>query len=552
VLVIGGEGVFGSRLVTGMLQTTTFEIVIAGRDGEKLERSRASLVLSGGPDAQQRLTAIVMDAAIASAESLAPTSAFALLDAAGPYQGGNYRLARAAIQAGMHYVDLADARDFVSGFAVLDDEARAAGVVALTDASSTPALSNAVLDVLTAGWARVHRVEIAISPGNRPPRGLAVIRSILSYAGRPVRVFADGAWGHASGWGMTVRRDIPEIGRRWLSLSETPDLDIVPARFGVTDAAVFRAGLELSVLHLGLWAASLPVRFGLVGSLAPLARIVRLAAMAFEPFGTDRGGMTVMAIGLDATGARVSGEWHLVADAGDGPYLPTLPALAVLRALADGRVTRPGASACVGVLTLAEMEAEFTGRRIRSASEVKRSRESLYERVLGTGFERLPAAVRRMHRPGWGMTAAGRSIVEGANGFVARLVAAAFCFPPAGENVELTVRISPRDDGERWTRDFGGRRFSSVLSPAPRLGRMIERFGIFRFELDLPAGEAGVLGMPIMGWSLGPMPLPRFLAPVSIVTEDVDPSGRFHFDVELRLPFGLGRLVRYRGWLVPR
>jgi hypothetical protein len=38
---------------------------------------------------------------------------------------------------------------------------------------------------------------------------------------------------------------------------------------------------------------------------------------------------------------------------------------------------------------------------------------------------------------------------------------------------------------------------------------------------------------------------------VSLATETVDAAGRFRFDVEMRLPFGLGRLVRYRGWLVP-
>src|SRR5207248_3844574 len=124
-------------------------------------------------------------------EALRAVKAFAVVDAAGPFQGATYRLARAAIAAGIHYLDLADARGFVAGFGALDAEARTAGIVALTGASSTPALSHAVLDRLTAGWRRIDHIEIAISPGNRAsPRGLAVIRSILSYAGRPVPVFA--------------------------------------------------------------------------------------------------------------------------------------------------------------------------------------------------------------------------------------------------------------------------------------------------------------------------------------------------------------------------
>ena len=47
-----------------------------------------------------------------------------LINATGPYQRQDYRLARACIAAGVHYLDLADARDFVPGIAALDAEAR--------------------------------------------------------------------------------------------------------------------------------------------------------------------------------------------------------------------------------------------------------------------------------------------------------------------------------------------------------------------------------------------------------------------------------------------
>ena len=385
VLVVGGAGTFGARLVRGLLDTTSLHIVIAGRNQARLDR----MVAACGPRARGQ----ALDAATVTPATLRGLGVFAVVDAAGPYQGGDYRLARAAIAAGLHYLDLADARDHVAGFAALDPAARAAGVVALTGASSTPALSNAALDHLTAGWRGVDRVEIAISPGNRAPRGLAVMRSILSYAGRPVRVFADG-WRTAPGWGMTVRRTLPGLGRRWLSLSETPDLDIVPARFAVRHEAVFRAGLELAVLHLGLLAASLPVRAGLLRSLAPFARTFLFVARLFEPFGADRGGMTVAVTGQDAAGLPTRAEWSLLAQAGDGPSVPTLPALAVLRLLASGAGPPPGASACVGLLTLAQIEAEFAGRQITSAIRVEHAPTSLYERALGAAFASFPRRSR--------------------------------------------------------------------------------------------------------------------------------------------------------------
>jgi hypothetical protein len=367
VLVVGGTGGFGRRLVEGIAATTDLDIVIGARN---LDRSRAQAASLG-----VRATAIALDTTTVDVEVLRSSGAFAVIDAAGPFQGAHYRLARAAIEAGMHYLDLADARDFAAGFPALDAEARAAGVIALTGASSTPALSHAALDHLTQGWQRIDRIEVAISPGNKAaPRGLAVIRSILFYAGQPVRVFDSGGWMERPGWGMLTRRDMRGLGRRWLSLCETPDLDLVPMRFAPRDAAIFRAGLELSVLHLGLWFLTQAVRVRLLRSLLPLASTLRWGSELVRGFGTDRGGMLVEAVGGDANGEPIRAIWSLVATAGDGPVIPTLPALAVIRQLAAGNRIVPGARACVGILDLATIEREFAPYHIDT--EITRARPS--------------------------------------------------------------------------------------------------------------------------------------------------------------------------------
>lgn len=380
VLVVGGTGAFGRLLVAGLVRTTGLDVIVAGRDLDRARDFAAGLCGSsrsvgesldaGDPGA--RVRALRLDTTGVSLEALRETGTFAVVDAAGPFQGAEPGVARAAIAAGMHYLDLADARDFVTGFAALDAAARGAGVVALSGASSTPALSHAVLDRLTAGWRRVDAVEIAIAPGNRSaPRGLSVTRAILSYVGRPVRVFDGGAWTTRPGWGMTRRPDLPGLGRRWLSLVETPDLDLVPQRFRPRDSAIFRAGLELPALHLGLVAASLPVRWHLLPSLAPFARPFRWVAARLAWAGTDRGGMVVTAAGIDAAGGAIRAEWSLVAEAGDGPVIPTLPALALIRRLAGGPPIPPGAGPCVGILTLDEITREFVPYRIATETRIR-------------------------------------------------------------------------------------------------------------------------------------------------------------------------------------
>lgn len=543
VLVIGGAGAFGSRLVRALAANTGFDVLVGGRSEAAPKRLAAEIAAEHHV---RRIETVVIDRDAATADTLAALELFAVVDAAGPFQAAAAKLAEAAIGAGIHYVDIADARAFVAAFPRLDAAAEAAGVVAITGASSTPAISHAALDRLTRGWGAVDTVEIAITPGNRAPRGLSVVAAILSYAGRPVRVFLDGEWRERPGWGLLARKNIPGLGRRWLALCETPDLDLVPARLAVRRAAIFRAGLELSALHLGLWAAALPVRAGLLRSLAPFARPFRAVAAALDRLGTDRGGMLVEAAGEDPDGQRIEARWTLIAEAGDGPSVPILPVVAILRRLAEGRLP-PGARACAGLLDLSEIEAELRPYRTTTRIDTQRPGDALFVRALGERFAAMPAAIQAAHRPGARLALAGEARVDGAERMAGRLAASLFGLPKPAERVPVRVVMERRADSERWTRTFGGRRFASTLRL--RDGGMTERFGPFTFDLEVPATAEG-LDMRIVGWRIGPLPLPRALAPWTEARERVDPGGRFSFDVTIGLPF-VGRLVRYRSWLVP-
>ena len=353
VLVIGAGGVFGSRLCEGLLRHG-FEVVAAGRDAGRAESVAARL---GAAFPGAVVEAVALDTATLTPDLLKATGAEIVADAAGPFQGAEPTTARAAVAAGLHYVDLADGRDFVAAFPALDGAARAAGVVALTGCSSTPALSNAVLDRLTEGWREVTSVEAAISPGARAPRGLSVMQAILSWLGRPVRVFEAGRWTTRPGWSGFYRRDFGQAGRRRVSLCDTPDLDLFPARFEPRERALFLAGLEPWPAHLGAWVLARLVEL-LRFDPVPLAGLLLRVSSWFAVAGSDRGAMRVEASGVDGEGRAVQAIWRLVAEPGEGPVTPSLPALAAIRAIAAGRV-EAGARACVGVLTLDDIVAEM-------------------------------------------------------------------------------------------------------------------------------------------------------------------------------------------------
>ena len=542
--MVGGAGAFGARLVAGLAATTDLAVIVAGRD-----LARAEAVARTVPGGRGR--AASLDATRAEAADLRALGAGIVVDAAGPFQGGEPALARAAIEAGLPYLDLADGRDFVAAFPALDPVARAKGVVALTGASSTPALSNAALDALTEGWHTVETVRVVIVPGNRAPRGLSVMRAILSYAGRPVRVLQAGTWRSRPGWGLLSRIAVPGLGRRFASLCETPDLDILPARFPRLRTALFRAGLELPLLHLGLSLASLPVRWRLVPSLVPFAHPFLVIAGWLDRFGSDRGGMSVEVLGRDATGRPTRAVWSLVAEAGDGPYVPTLPALAAIRRLTDPSAApiAAGAYPCVGVLPLGAIEAEMGRLAIRTRRDVDHP-VPLIERALGAGFARMPEAVRALHGSVGDGAFRGRAEVRRGRGLVVALVALLFRLPPAMAEGPIRVTMEPEAGAERWTRWFPRLRFSSRMRRAgpDGSGRVREHFGPFAMDLAV-SGHADGLDMAVTGWRLGPLPLPRVLRPTTRASERVDGEGRFRFDVALFLPL-VGLLVHYRGWLV--
>jgi hypothetical protein len=351
VLLVGASGVFGQRLTKGLVGLSDLNLILAGRDQARLQATNTTL---SGPARLARL-----DRTRVSAAELSALGTTLVIDAAGPFQASDTALIEAAIQAGAHYIDLADGRDFVRGIRRFDQAARARGLTVLSGASTTPALSHAVLDKLTAGWRRIDDLLVAVSPGNRAPRGLAVTRAIFSYVGKPVRVFRGSRWTTAPGWGLTRRLAFPGLGERLVSLCETPDLDLLVERYRPTGSAVFLAGLELTALHLGVALAGAAVRHGLIPSLAPFVRPALRIAALFDPFGIDRGGMVVRARGLDGAGRPGHAEWSLAAGPGVGPYVPTLAALAVVRRLREDRWTHRGAEPCAGLLALEDFEADF-------------------------------------------------------------------------------------------------------------------------------------------------------------------------------------------------
>lgn len=363
ILVLGGYGAFGTRLVR-LLTASELVVHVAGRRREAAERACAAL-------GTERVRPVVLDrdAVDAIVAFVRETRVRVVIDAVGPFQGRDHRLPEAVAAAGAHWIDLADAREYVGGIGRLHEHARSHGVLVASGASTVPALSVAVVDRLLDDLDALESISIGITPGHRGPRGLSTVRSVLSYCGKRIPAVAGGQATTTRGWGGLRRHRYPApVGARWLSNVDLPDVDVLARRYPGLDSLQLQAGLELTPLHLGLSLLSAFVARGWIASLEPWAASMKRAADLLHAFGSTNGAMHVTVCG-GRGGRRIARHWTLVAENDDGPFIPATAASVLAKRLCGVAGYAPlearGAAPCVGLVSLDEFLRELAGRAIR-------------------------------------------------------------------------------------------------------------------------------------------------------------------------------------------
>lgn len=352
--MLGGTGHFGARIVRRLAGVAGLDVIATSR------LARPSRV-DGGQHAvlDWRAESFARDL-----DALHPT---VVIHCAGPFQSQDYRVAQAALGCGAHYIDLADGREFVTRFArALDAPARRAGLLAVSGASTVPALSSAVVDALApTRLQRLDSISIVIAPGHRAPRGIATLEAVLGYTGTEFRWLVDGKWQPVRGW-QGLQRMRLAVGTRYAGACDVPDLELFPARYPTVRTMQFRAALEFSFENFMLRGVAGLRRAGLPLPIERWARGFERIAKFFDHFGSDRGAMLVelRGSGLEGLPARV--RWELVAEGNHGPEVPTMAAVLLALKIARGEPIEPGARACVGMLSLREFESEFGRWNIRT------------------------------------------------------------------------------------------------------------------------------------------------------------------------------------------
>ncbi|HQV03005.1 MULTISPECIES: saccharopine dehydrogenase NADP-binding domain-containing protein [unclassified Novosphingobium] len=355
ILILGGYGNFGGYVARALASDPAITLIIAGRSLAKAQAFAATLAAANPAEA----TALDID--VISAATLAPLKADLVIHTVGPFQRQDYRVAEAAIGAGAHYCDLADARHFVRDVGRLDAAAKAAGVAVIAGASSVPCLTAAYLDDALSSFAVIEEVDYGISAAQQTNRGLGTASAILSYIGRPFTMLRGGAMRRVFGWQGLHSEVYPVLGRRWFGYCDIPDLDLFPQRYPGLRRMRFCAGHEIALLHFGTWLLGWGVRLHLLPRLDRWGAALLKASFWFDPLGSGRSGFHMRITGQGRDGKPLERREWMIARSGHGPNIPCMPVILIARRIARGVVPEPGARPCLDIIALDEYLAALEG-----------------------------------------------------------------------------------------------------------------------------------------------------------------------------------------------
>ena len=341
VLVIGGYGNFGRFISRRLAKDKNLKVIIAGRDIIKA-RALASEI---------KAEAIALDIHSDFKGRLKEVNPDIVIHTSGPFQCQGYEVAEACIECGVHYIDLADGREFVSGISQLDDKAKKAGVSVISGASSVPCLTSALIEHYKEEFDSLETLDYGITTAQKTTRGLATTSAILSYTGQPFKTKIDGEHKDVFGWQDMHARKYSGLGWRLLSNCNVPDLKIFPDTYPDLKTIRFYAGLELPFVHITLWGLSWLVRIGLVKNLQPAAPTLLKLSYLFDWLGSANSGFHMSLEGLDKKGHKKSVTFELIARHGDGAYIPCMPSILIALKLARGEMEYRGAKPCIGIIS---------------------------------------------------------------------------------------------------------------------------------------------------------------------------------------------------------
>ena len=153
VMVLGGYGLAGEAVVRDLIEKTEFTVIACGRNPDKIER------LSKGIQ-HPKLSFRVLDVTDADGLREACGEVDLVINCVGPFALTGIQTARAVLEAGTPYVDIANEQVHFRRLTELDALARERGVCLLTAAGASLGLAYSI------GYIKALLAALAALPGS--------------------------------------------------------------------------------------------------------------------------------------------------------------------------------------------------------------------------------------------------------------------------------------------------------------------------------------------------------------------------------------------------
>ena len=356
VIVYGGAGFFGRCVVQDLLKNSHAQIIVASRN------PNANHFAGFG----NRVRCYISDATNPDSVSSLLENAAVLINCMGPYQGMGLDLLEACIRKRVHYIDVADDRDFVERAYALKPRIEAAGIMAFVGCSVVPGLSALLTRRCERELGGLDTVRIFITPGTRFTRGVGSFECLLSTIGEPFPVPRHGKE-TIVGWTEPERVEFPPaIGARTAySVVDVADYFTQVQLFGAETVA-FKIGCEFGWLNAGLAVVrEIKRRLGL-SSLRPFMAAFRSFLMVASLIGTSQGGVMVeVSVGGGSKRRKMKLAAYKDTDAHIIPAL--LPAIAT-KSILNGDVSGRGIPSLADWISPDRLLRELDSRGVLLAS----------------------------------------------------------------------------------------------------------------------------------------------------------------------------------------
>jgi hypothetical protein len=172
-------------------------------------------------------------------------------------------------------------------------------------------------------------------------------------------------------------------------------------------------------------------------------------------------------------------------------------------------------------------------------------KQTLYQRVLGDDFARLPPILRAFHAESAGGAACGTLNVVRGRGWVRRVACVLLRLPPVGEAIAVELQVQPEGERELWIRHFAGQRIETMQWQDGEF--LVEKAGPLLLVFHLEATPEALL-FHFQHNAIGPFKLPFALLRVDATARGMGHS--WHIEVTIRTPL-LGVLTTYSGEIAP-